>query len=426
MWFQQQDNCIRPYICEVVTLSPGETLPVQRLRLHRPGLAGLGLDPHLEPAGGHRHGPRRAGPAHDLPGRAGRRSTTPSTARPYFTAGSTVAYGPLIYSEYQGWDTGIQVQNLTPTYAAKVKVYFYDRSGDIITTLVDWVCPRGSQTFYLPAIATLPGNWVGSVRVESQEWFDARRPVVPADADLGGGAAGQLRRHPAPDGQPGHRLQPACRSTTRYDWQLGGDGGGRASGATVLAVPSLLEGPGGHRRDHGAGHRQPGAQAGVHRLRHRHLRPERLHRLRVREAGATSRWSTSTCRRGATSTPASRAARSCRRRSGSTTCSARRGEFLRNLVGLGAVSDRAQRDDAAAERAGRPGGGQRGACRSSERSHFSGPAGPICPGLEGAPPIPDCPPQVIRHSGNMNLRDRRLGHARPARSPSRTSRPGAR
>ena len=30
------------------------------------------------------------------------------------TPGNQVAYGPLIYSEYQGWDTGIQVQNLSP------------------------------------------------------------------------------------------------------------------------------------------------------------------------------------------------------------------------------------------------------------------------------------------------------------------------
>ena len=62
--------------------------------------------------------------------------------------------------------------------AAKVKVYFLDRSGDIITTLVDWVCPRGSQTFFLPVIFDLPGNWVGSVRVESQEWFTPGNPLV--------------------------------------------------------------------------------------------------------------------------------------------------------------------------------------------------------------------------------------------------------
>jgi hypothetical protein len=62
--------------------------------------------------------------------------------------------------------------------AAKVKVYFLDRSGDVITTLVDWICPRGSQTFFLPVVHDLPGNWVGSVRVESQEWITPGGPLV--------------------------------------------------------------------------------------------------------------------------------------------------------------------------------------------------------------------------------------------------------
>ena len=64
--------------------------------------------------------------------------TAPSP-HPYFSLGNKINYGPLVYSEYQGWDSGIQVQNLSSTRAAKVKVYFLDRSGDVITTLVDWI-----------------------------------------------------------------------------------------------------------------------------------------------------------------------------------------------------------------------------------------------------------------------------------------------
>jgi hypothetical protein len=85
-----------------------------------------------------------------------------------------------MYSEYQGWDTGVQVQNLSAVHAAKVKAYFLDRGGDIITTLVDWICPRGSQSYFLPVIGGLPGNWVGSVRVESQEWWTPGSPAVDA------------------------------------------------------------------------------------------------------------------------------------------------------------------------------------------------------------------------------------------------------
>ncbi len=109
-----------------------------------------------------------------------------------FSIGDQMAFGPLMYSEYQGWDTGVQVQNLSPVVNAKVKVYFLDRSGDIITTLVDWICPRGSQTFFLPVIADLPGNWVGSIRVESQEWWTPGTSAISAAGHRGCGDAHQV------------------------------------------------------------------------------------------------------------------------------------------------------------------------------------------------------------------------------------------
>ncbi|MFQ5858004.1 MAG: hypothetical protein ACE5LU_20555, partial [Anaerolineae bacterium] len=86
----------------------------------------------------------------------------------------------LIYREHQGWDTRVQVQNLSSVLNAKVKVYFLDAGGDVIHTVVDWICPRGSQTFILAVISTLPGDWVGQVRVESQDWFASSGPTVPA------------------------------------------------------------------------------------------------------------------------------------------------------------------------------------------------------------------------------------------------------
>jgi hypothetical protein len=89
-------------------------------------------------------------------------------------------FAPLIYREYNGWNTGIVVQNLSSVYNALVKVYFIDNSGDIIDTIVDWICPRGSQTFYLPAINNLPGMYVGQARVESQNWWGPGDPPVEA------------------------------------------------------------------------------------------------------------------------------------------------------------------------------------------------------------------------------------------------------
>jgi hypothetical protein len=97
-----------------------------------------------------------------------------------FTAGSFVNYAPLIYREFNGWDTGIQVQNLSSTNSAKVKVVFLDYGGNPIATMADWVCPRGSQTFFLPAINQLPGHYVGGAVVTSQGWFSPGGPGVDA------------------------------------------------------------------------------------------------------------------------------------------------------------------------------------------------------------------------------------------------------
>jgi hypothetical protein len=159
---------------------------------------------------------------------------------PYYSPGSVVAYAPLIYSEYQGWDTGIQVQNLTNVHAAKVKVYFLDRSGDIVTTLVDWICPRGTQTFFLPAIAGLPGNWVGTARVESQEWFTPGGPGVPPTAITAVAHLvkyADIQRTSANEALAYNLLH----EWEAYDWQIGSGLGGTDSGVGLFAVPSLLK-----------------------------------------------------------------------------------------------------------------------------------------------------------------------------------------
>jgi len=157
-----------------------------------------------------------------------------------FSQGSQVAFGPLMYSEYQGWDTGVQVQNLSAVVNAKVKVYFLDRSGDIITTLVDWICPRGSQTFFLPVIADLPGDWVGSIRVESQEWWTPGSAAVGPPGVVGVAtlikyddvARTQTTEAIAYNLLPEHKV---------YIWQMGSGVGGTFSGVALIAIPSLLK-----------------------------------------------------------------------------------------------------------------------------------------------------------------------------------------
>jgi subtilisin-like proprotein convertase family protein len=105
---------------------------------------------------------------------------------------------------------------------------------------VDWVCPRGSQSFYLPQVADLPGNWVGSVRVESQEWFTPGGPVVDAPMIT---AVAQLIKYAdvqrsSVSEAMAYNLLPEYDA---FDWQVGCCEGGLASGEGLIAIPSLIK-----------------------------------------------------------------------------------------------------------------------------------------------------------------------------------------
>ncbi len=239
LWFKAQDDCLRARICDVMTLAPGETIQFIASDCVGPDWQGSAWVRASQPLG----------LVVDLVGRDVLMSYIAKPAelkftfdgQHYFRSGSQVAYGPLIYSEYQGWDSGVQVQNLSGVTAAKVKVYFLDRGGDIITTLADWICPHGSQTYYLPVIASLPGIWVGSVRVESQEWWTPgapaiRGPDIQAVATL-------MRYNDVSRTQVteavAYNLVPEYQS---YQWQLGPDQPCPGPGCVgVIGIPSFLK-----------------------------------------------------------------------------------------------------------------------------------------------------------------------------------------
>ena len=238
IWFKDQEDCLRARICEVSTLAPGETLQ---------------FDPNdcVSQFQGNAwvRASQPLGIAVDIVGRdtlmtyIGEPTELNYTFDPnmsLYTPGNQVAFGPLVYSEYQGWDSGIQVQNLSPVTAAKVKVYFLDRGGGVITTLMDWVCPRGSQTFYLPVIYDLPGHWVGSVRVESQEWVTPGGPLVLGPNIV---AVAMLLRYSDVQRTDtreaiAYNLLPEHKV---FDWQIGSGKGGLDSGVGLVAIPSLLK-----------------------------------------------------------------------------------------------------------------------------------------------------------------------------------------
>ncbi len=238
IWFKAQDDCLRSRICDIATLAPGETVQFDVGGCMPAGWYGSSWVRSTQPLA----------IAVDHIGNdvLMTYNGTPSELNYVFngeaayTVGSQVAYGPLVYSEYQGWDTAVIVQNESKVASAKVRVYFLDRSGGIITTIADWVCAGGAQTFFLPVIADLPGHWVGSLRAESQDWFAPGAPSVRAPNIVG---VAQLVKYSDAtrtnaNEAIAYNLFP---EQLAYDWQLGSGPGGTYSGIGRIGIPSFLK-----------------------------------------------------------------------------------------------------------------------------------------------------------------------------------------
>jgi hypothetical protein len=231
IWLRAQDNCLRSILADVLTLSPGESVHLDPNTVVGPNWQGSAWIRASQPLGivvdtmGPNHFTAYKGVVGDI-------------YSLQFSHGTQVNYAPLIYNQQQGWDTAIAVQNLSSTTNAKVKVYFLDQSGGILETLVDWICPRGSQIFFLPVIGTLPGNMVGSARIESQEWWSPGDPVVDPPRvqsivllERWDDPARTLRREAV-----AYNGSIEC---VTLDWQLGhGDG---SDGSAVLGLPLLAK-----------------------------------------------------------------------------------------------------------------------------------------------------------------------------------------
>ncbi len=239
LWFKAQDECLRSQICSISQISPGYTAVFN---------VGTCLPQGMLSSAWIRASQPLAIVADQVGSNVLMAYNGIAAQLCYDTSGgcvdtgggSQVAYGPLTYREQQGWDTRIYVQNLSGTVAAKVKVYFLDQGGGIITTMVDWVCPRGGQDFYLPLVSNLPGNYVGAVRVESQAWVSPGDPMVnPPNI----AATAELMQYNGSTGSSplqavAYNLIPESQG---YTWQAGSGQGGLSSGVGLIGVPSLLQ-----------------------------------------------------------------------------------------------------------------------------------------------------------------------------------------
>jgi Subtilase family len=84
-----------------------------------------------------------------------------------FSAGTSVAWAPLLMRHYHGWNTGIQIQNLGAGPATARVTYTTRSASEPLAVSTFTIAPSASRTLYQPLDDRIPPDWVGSAVIES-------------------------------------------------------------------------------------------------------------------------------------------------------------------------------------------------------------------------------------------------------------------
>jgi len=90
-------------------------------------------------------------------------------------------FGPLIFSQYNGWKSGIALLNSSENLDADAVVTFYDRAGTPLHTINTTLEERSELIIYPLARFGLPVDQIGSVSIEAQNYQPPGGPPVTAD-----------------------------------------------------------------------------------------------------------------------------------------------------------------------------------------------------------------------------------------------------
>jgi hypothetical protein len=80
--------------------------------------------------------------------------------------GAVSVFVPLVYRDFAGWNSGVQVQNLGSS-ATNASITFYAQNGRVAATVQGSVEPSSSETYYLPTVTGLRSSFVGSAVITS-------------------------------------------------------------------------------------------------------------------------------------------------------------------------------------------------------------------------------------------------------------------
>ena len=176
LWLASSERCNRARLCGVDQLAPGETRSLDVADCVGGGWIGSGWI-------------RSSQALAVVVATAGEGTRSTYVARPEGLAfshdgareiaASYVLHAPLAFSEAGGWSSGLQLQNRSGVRSARVRLDFVDAGGTVAASMTDWLCPRGSRSYFLPLVSDLPRAWRGAIRVESLPVGAA--PLPPVD-----------------------------------------------------------------------------------------------------------------------------------------------------------------------------------------------------------------------------------------------------
>jgi hypothetical protein len=129
-------------------------------------------------------------------------------------AGTTVAWVPLLMRGANGWDTGLQIQNLTQTTAhARVSLFTQGQAAPVSVSVVQ-LPPLAPLAIYQPSDHRIPNEWVGSAVIESLE----NQPLAVLVNELSDDGLGMAYQGV---GAPGELLTLPLVYKNASDWSSG-------------------------------------------------------------------------------------------------------------------------------------------------------------------------------------------------------------
>ncbi|MDI3340031.1 MAG: DUF4815 domain-containing protein [Sphaerobacter sp.] len=145
-------------------------------------------------------------------------------------ASPTEKFGPLVFRDYNGWNTGINVANLASVYN-QVTVTYYNYSSNVVAAEMVTIPPRAMEYVYIPATGSfgLGESQVTAVRIAGTA------PLVAAIDEvkyLGGQGQGHALSYPASRAQGGGREAASAGTPVN----------GRVLYEALLALPLVQKG----------------------------------------------------------------------------------------------------------------------------------------------------------------------------------------